>query len=93
MKTMKTASIPSLRVDPKLRHAAESVLRDGETLSSFVEQSLRANIEHRRVQQEFIARGLASRNEARRSGEYIPAEDVLRELDDMLAQAEAKAGA
>lgn len=93
MKTLKTASIPSLRVDPELRHAAESVLRDGETLTSFVEQSLRANIEHRRVQQEFIARGLASRNEARRSGEYIPAEDVLRELDDMLAQAEAKAGA
>lgn len=91
MKTMKTASIPSLRVDPELRHAAESVLREGETLSSFVEQSLRANIEHRRVRQEFIARGLVSRNEARRSGKYIPAEDVLRELDDMLAQAEAKA--
>ena len=90
---MKTASIPSLRVDPELRHAAESVLRDGETLSSFVEQSLRANIERRRVQQEFIARGLASRNEARRSGEYIPAEDVVRELDDMLARAEAKASA
>ncbi len=86
MKTIKTASIPSLRVDPELRHAAESVLRDGETLSSFVEQSLRANIEHRRLQQEFIARGLASRNEARRSGDYIPAEDVLRELDVMLAQ-------
>lgn len=88
---MKTASIPSLRVDPELRHAAESVLREGETLSSFIEQSLRANIERRRVQQEFIARGLASRNEARRTGEYILAEDVVRELDDMLARAEAKA--
>lgn len=88
---MKTASIPSLRVDPELRHAAESVLREGETLSSFIEQSLRANIERRRLQQEFIARGLASRNEARRSGEYISAEDVVRELDDMLARAEAKA--
>jgi len=87
---MKTASIPSLRVDPELRHAAESVLREGETLSSFVEQSLRANIERRRVQQEFIARGFASRDEARRSGEYIPAEDVLREMDDMLDRAEAK---
>jgi len=88
---MKTASIPSLRVDPELRHAAESVLREGETLSSFVEQSLRANIERRRVQQEFVARGLASRDEARRTGEYVPAEDVLREMDDMLARAEAKA--
>ena len=90
---MKTATIPSLRVDPELRHAAESVLQDGETLSSFVEQSLRSNIDRRRFQQEFIARGLASRDQARLSGEYIPAEDVQRELEDMLAQAEAKAGA
>ena len=89
---MKTASIPSLRVDPELRQAAESVLQDGETLSSFVEQSLRSNIERRRFQQEFVARGLASREQARLTGEYYPAEDVQRELEDMLTQAEAKAG-
>lgn len=88
---MKTATIPSLRVAPELRHAAESVLQDGETLSSFVEQSLRSNIDRRRFKQEFIARGSASREQARLSGEYIPAEDVQRELEDMLAQAEAKA--
>lgn len=29
---MKTASIPSLRVDPDLRHAAKSVLQNGETI-------------------------------------------------------------
>lgn len=88
---MKTASIPSLRVNPELRLAAENVLQDGESLSSFVEQSIRANIQHRRVHQEFITRGLASRDEAQRTGEYFPAEDVLRELDDMLINAEAKA--
>lgn len=90
---MKTATIPSLRVDPELRHAAESVLQDGETLSGFVEQSLRANIERRRFRQEFVARGLASREEARLTGEYFPAEDVQRELEVMLTQAEDKAGA
>jgi predicted transcriptional regulator len=90
---MKTASIPSLRVNPELRHAAESVLRNGETLSSFVEQSLRANIERRRVQQEFIARGLAARDEARQTGEYFADDEVLREMDDLLSHAEAKAGA
>jgi hypothetical protein len=52
---MKTTSIPSLRVDPDLRQAAESVLQNGETLSSFVEKSLRASIEHRRIQRDFIA--------------------------------------
>jgi predicted transcriptional regulator len=87
---MKTATIPSLRVDPDLRQAAESVLQNGESLSSFVEQSLRANIERRQMQQAFIARGLASRDDARKTGEYFAAEDVLRELDDMLVRAKAK---
>lgn len=87
---MKTASIPSLRVAPDLRRAAESVLQEGETISSFLEQSLRANIARRRLQQEFIARGIASRDEAKRINEYYPAEDVLRELDDLLALAKSR---
>lgn len=89
---MKTATIPSLRVDPELRHAAESVLQDGESLSSFVEQSIRSNVEHRRMQREFIARGLASRDEARRSGEYYPADEIRDELDVMLREATARSG-
>ena len=81
---MKTATIPALRVEPALRQAAESVLADNETLSSFVEESLRANIEKRIHQNAFIARGLASRDEAMRTGEYYSAECVMAELDDML---------
>ncbi len=87
---MKTATIPSLRVDPELRQAAEDVLQKGESLSSFVVQSLRANIERRRLQRQFIDRGLASSEEARQTGEYFLAEDVMRELDDMLSNAETK---
>lgn len=87
---MKTATIPSLRVDPELRLAAESVLQKGETLSSFIEQSLRANIEHRHWQSEFIARGLSSRDEARETGEYFAAKEILQELDGMLSRAESK---
>lgn len=88
---MKNSTIPSLRVTPELRAAAESVLEDGESLSSFVEHSLRLQIERRQSQREFIARGLASRDEAKRSGEYYAAEDVLRELDELLDDAEARA--
>ena len=85
---MKTATIPALRVEPKLREAVESVLADNETLSSFVEESLRANIEKRIHQQAFIARGLASRDEAKRTGEYYSAEGVLAELAGMLKNAQ-----
>jgi hypothetical protein len=88
---MKTASMPSLRVDPELRQDAESVLQVGETLSSFMEQALRLCIQSRRAQKEFIARGLISREEALRTGEYFAAEDVLSEMEDMLSQASVKA--
>ena len=81
---MKTATIPALRVEPALREAVQSVLAADETLSSFVEESLKANIERRKHQRDFIARGLASRDEAKRTGEYYSAESVLAELDDIL---------
>jgi len=67
----KSATIPSLRVTPSLRHEAESVLKEGETLSSFVEESLRKHIEQRKFKQEFIGRGLASRDRARATGRYV----------------------
>lgn len=89
---MKTTTIPSLRVTPELRAEAEAVLEEGETLSSFVEQSLRSHIRRRQLQKEFIARGLASLEDAERTGTYYEADDVMAELDGMLAEAEAKAG-
>ena len=87
---MKTATIPSLRVSPELRQAAESVLGKNETLSGFVEQAIRDNIERRKLQAEFIARGLASREEAKRSGEYYAVEDVMAGLDAMFTEAKAR---
>ena len=42
------------------------------------------------VDDQFVVRGLASRDEARRSGEYFSAQQVLSELDGMLASAESK---
>ncbi|MBZ5761164.1 prevent-host-death protein [Rhizobium sp. VS19-DR104.2] len=81
---MKTASLPSLRVDPELRAAAESVLKDGETLSAFVEASIRAQIDFRRTQAEFIARGLASLEDAKKTGIYFSSKEVLDELKGML---------
>lgn len=40
---MKTA-FPSLRVEPELPKSADRVLQDGESLLSFVEQSIRESI-------------------------------------------------
>jgi len=86
---MKSATLPTLRVDPELRQAAKAVLRKGESLSSFMEQSLRDEVDRRRMQAGFIARGLASRDEARWAGEYYEADTVHAELRGMLAKAGA----
>ena len=88
---MKTATLPPLRVEPGLREAAESVLQEGESLSGLMEKSLRDEVNRRRNQAEFIARGLAAREEAKRTGVYYTADEVHAELHAMLAAAEAKA--
>lgn len=87
---MKTATIPSVRVEPDFRAEVEAVLADGETLSEFVEASVRASVERRRVQAEFIARGLRSRDEARRTGAYLDADVVIQGLQRKLDAARAK---
>ncbi len=89
---MKTATIPSLRVEPELRAAAESVLEEGETLSAFVESALKRQIHFRKTQAEFIARGLAAREDARRTGIYHSAEEVHAELREMLNKKKAELG-
>jgi predicted transcriptional regulator len=90
---MKTSTFPSLRVDPELRDAAEGVLEEGESLSSFLEQSIRESVARRQARREFIARGLRSGDEARRTGQYVKSEAVIGRLEKMLARAKASAKA
>ena len=81
---MKTATIPSVRVEPELRAEVELLLGDGETVSQFVEASIRATVLRRRHQSEFIARGLSSLDEARTIGDYVDADTVLKTLQRKL---------
>lgn len=81
---MKTATLPSLRVDPLLRADAESVLREGETLTSLMETAVRETIARRRTQGEFLARGLFAGQDAKQMGVYHAAEAVHGELQQRL---------
>ena len=87
---MKSTNFPPLRVTPTLRKAAESVLPEGESLSSFMQQALQLNVERRLLQKEFIRRGLRARKGAARTGAYISEQDVLAALDSMLARTDKK---
>jgi predicted transcriptional regulator len=87
---MKTTTIPSIRVEPDFRAEVEAVLAEGETLSQFVEASVRASVERRRMQAEFIARGLRSRDVARRTGDYVDADEAIDGLQRKLDAAHSR---
>jgi predicted transcriptional regulator len=86
---MKTSTIPSVRVEPELREQVERVLAEGESLSQFVEASVRDSVMRRLAQAEFVKRGMTSLDAARRDGNYVSAESVLRKLEDRLVKARA----
>jgi len=89
---MKTAVIPQVRVEPELRAELESVLRQGETLTEFVETTVRNAIAFRRVQTEFHARARAASQEYHRTGVSVPVDAVLDRLQSKLDAKRKKLG-
>lgn len=83
--TMKTAVIPQVRVEPELRADLDSVLLPGETLTEFIEASVRRAVEFRRVQTDFAARCDASLAAYERTGVSIPSDAVLSKLEAKVA--------
>jgi signal transduction protein with GAF and PtsI domain len=89
---MKSAVIPQIRVEPALRAELESVLRQGETLTEFVEATVRNAIAFRRVQTDFHARAQAASDEYHRTGVSVPVEAVVQRLRAKLDAKRKKLG-
>ena len=83
---MKTATLPAVRVSPDVRLLAESVLREGETLSMFIADSLKKQAEFRKNQDEFIKRGLTAGQQVRETGIFVTAEASIASLRAMRPQ-------
>lgn len=87
---MKTATLPAIRVTPALRDQLEQVLNEGESLSAFVEASVRSAVKQRMDQAAFVARGMASLAAAQRTGQFVSAQVVVSGLQDQLADAKRR---
>lgn len=74
---MKSAQLPPVRVEPSVRGEIEAVLREGESLSQFVEAAAIQAARQRKAQEQFLARGRAALADAKRTGEFYPAGEVL----------------
>jgi hypothetical protein len=84
---MKTATRPPIRVAPDFRLELEGVLEQGESLSQFVENAVRATVAKRKTQAEFVRRGMAAIKATQRDVSGIPAEQVIAKLEAKLATA------
>lgn len=65
---MKTARLPRIHVEPEFLAELKSLLREGETISSFVRQAVKRAVSSRKVQQDFDTRAAASLEEYQRTG-------------------------
>jgi len=81
---MKSAILPQVRVDPELRADLESMLRKGETLSEFIEDTVRSAVAYRRTQAEFHARGETAWQEYLHTGVAHPVDTVIAEMRERL---------
>lgn len=60
-----------------MRKEIEAVLYEGESLSEFVETAAVQAARRRKAQEQFLARGRASLAQAKRTGEFYAADEVL----------------
>lgn len=88
MASVKSRTIPPLRVSEQLRADAESVLAPGESLSAFVMDAVSRTIDFRKSQMDFLARGLASAKRAQKARDYVSADKALGALRKRLTKAQ-----
>lgn len=83
---MKSAILPPLRVDPRIKRTIQAVLKEGETLSSFMLEAVTQTAAMRRAQQAFVAKAEARSRKAARTGKFVSSEAVFSRLEQILTR-------
>ena len=88
---MRSATFPLVRVEPEVRAEVEAVLREGESLTQFIEEAVVAAAARRRVQADFVARGEAAIERWKQVGGGHAVEEVITDLQGRLNSAKKQA--
>jgi hypothetical protein len=88
---MRSATFPPIRVEPEVRAEVEAVLREGETLTQFIEEAVVAAAAWRRVQSEFVTRGEAAIERWKQEGGGHGVDEVMADLQARLDDAKRRA--
>ena len=88
---MKTATLPAVRVAPQVRELIESVLHEGESLSAFIEETVKKQAQWRKEDQSFYAEAMR-RSKLLKDGKMktFSHEEVMKGLREKLARHNAE---
>lgn len=87
---MRSATFPPIRVEPEVRAEVEAVLREGESLTQFIEEAVVSAAAWRRVQAEFVSRGEAAIERWKREGGGRSVDEVMAGLQARLDDAKRR---
>ncbi len=91
--TTRSATLPPIRVTPETKSSLEAVLREGETLTQFIEAAVRQEAGYRAEQNAAVARARKALRLADKGDGLIPVDDFLAGMQDraLVAQKRVRA--
>jgi hypothetical protein len=90
---MRTATFPAVRTTPEARALVESTLRPGETLSTFIEETILQKAQWRKEDQAFYARAMAASKRIDEGGPTYTLEEAIASLRAQIQRAREKQSA
>lgn len=87
---MRTATFPAVRTSPENRALVESVLRPGETLSTFIEETLHQKAQWRKDDEAFYAKAMQAANGIREGGKTYTLDETITSLRAQIQRARNK---
>jgi len=87
---MRTATLPAVRVSPDTRSLIESVLREGETLSTFIEETVKKHAAWRKEDEAFHARAALASKRLTEGGKFFTPEESIARLRAQVQRAREK---
>jgi hypothetical protein len=87
---MKTATLPAVRVAPEVRELVESVLKKGESLSTFIEETVKQQAQWRKEDEAFYARAAKASQNLQEGGKFYTAEESIARLRAQVQRAREK---
>ena len=86
----RTATLPPIRVAPETKASLEGVLREGESLTQFIEKAVRDEAEFRAEQKAAVARAKKALRSAEKGVGVMRAEDFLADMERRAAAAQQR---